>query len=113
MFGRDDFVFLNTNDVNCQVVRSSDILSIEADGNYAQVHLANAVIMIHRGLKKCESQLDSSIFFRTGRSCIVNLAHVRKVRKADSKRYMFVMADGRDIILSRVQSILFRRQKSL
>lgn len=68
VFAPDDFVFLSNSDANCRFIRSSDILSIEADGNYTQVHLANAVVMIHRGINKCECELDASMFFRTGRS---------------------------------------------
>lgn len=114
VFGRHDFVFLS-DCAKCRIVPSLDIVTIEADGNFSKVDLANggSAIMIRRPLHKCESKLDPSIFFRTGRSCIVNLNHVKEVQIFDRKRYVFIMTNGKDIILSGQRSICLRRQKSL
>src|SRR5258705_13241026 len=112
MFSRDDFIFLNDN-AKCWLVQSSNILSLEADGNYTQIHLTDATtILIRCAFHKCEHQLDPSTFFRTGRDCIVNLNHVKEVRIFDNKRYMFVMSNGKEVILSRQNSLRLRREKS-
>jgi DNA-binding LytR/AlgR family response regulator len=57
--------------------------------------------------------LDGSLFFRAGRSCVVNLNFVRKVQMADAKRFLFVMGNGREVIVSRKRSVAFRREKAL
>jgi len=96
------------------MVRMTDILSLEADGNYTQIHLTDAnIILIRCAFHKCERNLDPSTFFRTGRDCIVNLSHVKEMRIFDHKRYMFIMSDGREVILSRQNSLRFKREKSL
>lgn len=113
MFSRDDFIFLHDN-AKCWMVRITDILSLEADGNYTQIHLTDATtILIRSAFHKCEHQLDPSMFFRTGRDCVVNLTHVKEVRIFDQKRYVFIMSDDREVILSRQNSLRLRREKSL
>jgi len=112
-FSRDDFIFL-TDNVNCRLVRSSNILSLKADGNYTQIHLTDAtIILIHCAFHKCERQLDPSMFFRTSRDCIINLTHVKEVRIFDHKRYMFIMSNDKEVILSCQNSLRFKREKSL
>ena len=112
MFGRDDFIFL-TDNVNCRMVQSANILSLEAAGNYTQIHLTDATIIFRCEFHKCERNLDPSRFFRTTRGCIVNLGHVKEVKIFDRKRYMFVMSDGKEVILSTQNSLRFKREKSL
>lgn len=109
----DDFIFLSDN-VKCWIIRSSNILSLEPDGNYTQIHLTDATIVLIRcAFHKCERNLDPSTFFRTGRDCIVNLAHVKEVKIFDTKRYKFTMSNGKEVILSRQGSLRLKREKSL
>ncbi len=112
VFGCDDFIFLSDN-VKCWVVRASDISTLEACGNYTRVNLSDATALIRRPLRECECRLDPSIFFRTRRDCIVNLSQVKQMRMLDAKRFLFVLLDGKEVAMSRKQSLLFRKQKSL
>jgi two-component system, LytTR family, response regulator len=112
VFGRDDFIFLSDN-VKCWVVRASDISTLEACGNYTRVNLSDATALIRRPLRECECRLDPSTFFRTRRDCIVNLSRVKQMRMLDAKRFLFVLLDGREVAMSRKQSLLFRKQKAL
>ena len=112
VFGCDDFIFLSDN-VKCWVVRASDISTLEACGNYTRVNLSDATALIRRPLRQCECRLDPSIFFRTRRDCIVNLSQVKQMRMLDAKRFLFVLLDGKEVAMSRKQSHLFRKQKSL
>jgi DNA-binding LytR/AlgR family response regulator len=111
-FGSQDFVFLSDN-VRCWVVRASDILTLEACGNYTRVTLSGATALIRRPLRECEGRLDPASFFRTRRDCIVNLSRVKQMRMLDSKRFLFVLLDGKEVPMSRKQSLLFRKQKAL
>jgi two-component system, LytTR family, response regulator len=113
MFTRDDFIFLNDS-AKCRMVQSSNILSLEADSNYTQIHLTDAtIILIRCAFHKCQRNLDPSMFFRTSRGCIVNLSYVKEVKIFDDKRYMFIMSNGKEVILSRQSSLRLRREKSL
>jgi two-component system, LytTR family, response regulator len=111
-FGADDFILLHDTARNW-VVRVGEIIMLEASGNDTIVHLASGKISIRKLIGKCEEALDGSLFFRADRSCVVNLNFVRKVGMADAKRFMFVMANGREVIVSRKRSVVFRREKSL
>jgi DNA-binding LytR/AlgR family response regulator len=112
VFGSQDFVFLSDN-VRCWVVRASDISTLEACGNYTRVTLSGATALIRRPLRECEGRLDPASFFRTRRDCIVNLSRVKQMRMLDSKRFLFVLLDGKEVAMSRKQSLLFRKQKAL
>ena len=112
VFGCDDFIFLSDN-VKCWVVRASDISTLEACGNYTRVNLSDATALIRRPLRECECRLDPSTFFRTRRDCIVNLSRVKQMRLLDAKRFLFVLLDGKEVAMSRKQSLLFRKQKAL
>jgi DNA-binding LytR/AlgR family response regulator len=112
IFRYDDFVFLSDN-VNCWVVRASDISLLEACGNYTRVYLSDATALIRRPLRECECRLDPSTFFRTRRDCIVNLNRVKQMRMLDAKRFLFVLLDGKEVPMSRKQSLLFRKTKAL
>ena len=112
IFGYDDFIFLSDN-VKCWVVRTSDISTLEACGNYTRVNLSDATALIRRPLRECEGRLDPTTFFRTRRDCIVNLSRVKQMRMLDAKRFLFVLLDGKEVPMSRKQSLLFRKQKAL
>lgn len=72
----DGYTFINVN----------DIISLEADGKYTK-------IVTHSGLKSLstknlgefEELLNADLFFRTHKSWIVNLNHVKKFIKTESK----------------------------
>jgi len=112
VFRYDDFIFLSDN-VNCWVVRASEISTLEACGNYTRVHLSDATALIRRPLRECECKLDPSTFFRTRRDCIVNLSRVKQMRMLDAKRFLFILLDGKEVAMSRKQSLLFRKMKAL
>jgi two-component system LytT family response regulator len=112
LFGREDFVFLYDR-AKSWVVRVREIEMLEANGNDTMIYLGDRKILMRRLIGRCERELDGLIFFRAGRSCIVNLNFVRKVEMADAKRFMFVMANGREVIVSRKRSVAFRREKAL
>jgi two-component system LytT family response regulator len=111
-FRRDDCVLL-TDDIQVWIVRSENISLLEACRNFTLVHLPERKLFIRRTLKECERKLDSSIFFRASRHCIVNLSQVKQPRLAKDGGLIFVMRDGKVVVLSRRQTALFRTTRSL
>ena len=112
IFQDNDFVFVSDN-VNCWVVRAADISVLEACGNYTRVYFNDSSALIRRPLRECECRLDPSTFFRTRRDCVVNLSRVKQMRMLDAKRFIFVLLDGKEVPMSRKQSLIFRKTKAL
>jgi DNA-binding LytR/AlgR family response regulator len=108
---RDDFILL-TDDIKLRIVRTADISLLEACRNFTLVHFADGSLLIRRSLGSCERRLDGSIFFRANRGCIVNLTHVERPLLSKD-RLVFVLKDGKEVVFSRRQSILFRRRRGL
>jgi two-component system, LytTR family, response regulator len=111
-FRRGDCVLV-TDDIQICIVRIENITLLEACRNFTLVHLPERKLLIRRALKECERRLDSSIFFRASRRCIVNLSHVKRPRLDKEGRVIFVMRDGKEVGLSRGQTVLFRTTRSL
>ncbi|HEY5705690.1 MAG TPA: LytTR family DNA-binding domain-containing protein [Terrimicrobiaceae bacterium] len=107
-----DFVFLSDNS-KCWLIRTAHIWFLEACGDNTRVHLPEGTVLIRRLLRDCERRLDSSTFFRATRDFIINLTHVKQTRLLDSSRVLFVLPDGREVIASGRQNVLFRKLRAL
>ena len=94
IFYRDDFVLL-TDDIKSWIVRIEDISLLEAHGDFTLVHFPHGKLLIRRSLKDCERRLDSSIFFRARRDCIVNLSQVKQPRLSKDRGLTFLLKDGK------------------
>ncbi len=83
------------------VVDLAEVRSIEASGNYARLHLADAAYLTRRTMRELEETLDPASFVRIHRSHIVNLAHVRALRPLGDGDLAAVLADGRELVVTR------------
>ncbi|MGB0917862.1 MAG: LytR/AlgR family response regulator transcription factor [Flavobacteriales bacterium] len=70
---------------NRRIVELKNINAIQAEGAYTHVHLLNEPkIVLGKNLKYFEGLLsDNDTFFRTHRSWLVNLGHVKSLKKTD------------------------------
>ena len=109
---RNDFVLLN-DDIKHWIVRIEDISLLEAHQNFTIAHFPNGKVLIRRSLADCERRLDRSMFFRASRDCIVNLSQVKQSRLSKDRGLIFLLMDGKEVVLSRGQSILFRKTRGL
>ena len=112
IFHRDGFVLL-TDDCKCRLARLENISILEAFRNATLVHFAEENFLIRRSLVECERRLDTSIFFRASRDCIVNLSQVKQARLLQDGGLIFLLKDGKEVLLSRRQSTLFRKIRGL
>jgi two-component system LytT family response regulator len=94
------------------IVRIEDISLLEAQQNFTLAHFPNGKVLIRRSLANCERRLDSSMFFRASRDCIVNLSQVKQSRLSKDG-LIFILRDGKEVVLSRRQSVLFRKTHGL
>lgn len=75
------------------VARLADILRMEADGNYTEVHFINGQkLLLTKTLKDFSTILESTGFVRAHQSHLVNFEHIREFIKTDGG--YIVMADG-------------------
>ena len=112
-FHRDDFVLLTGDDNKCRIARMKDISILEAFRNATLVHFAGDKFLIRRSLVEVARRLDSSIFFRVSRDCIVNLSQVKQPRLLKDGSLIFLLKDGKEIVFSRRQGVLFRAIRGL
>ena len=108
---RNDFVLL-TDDVECWIVRVSDISTLEARRDRTLIRFAANQVLIRRPLEYYEGRLDSSLFFRASRGCMVNLGHLRRPR-LENGCLIFLVRDGREIVFSRRQTARFRTTRGI
>lgn len=72
----DGYAFINID----------DIISLEADGKYTKIVTESGLRSLStKNIGEFEELLNTNIFFRTHKSWIVNLNHVKKFIKAESK----------------------------
>lgn len=83
----------------------NDIIRCQAESNYTRIILTNKTLLIAKTLKKVEALLPSSIFFRSHRSHIVNLKHVKMIRH--EKGGTIVTSDDHSIPVSRSRKSCF------
>ena len=83
------------------LLKVADIDWIEADGNYAKLHVGNKAHMLREKMHDLESQLDPDTFVRVHRSIIVNLDRIKELHPHFNGDYVIVLADGTQLRLSR------------
>lgn len=83
------------------VVRASEISRVEAAANYVVLHTSTGRHILRRTLALLESELDMRRFFRTSRSGIVNIEHVRHVEYLAGGEHIIVLEDGSRVPLTR------------
>jgi len=113
MTAADHVVFLRDG-CRSRLVRVGDIVSIDVSGNNMTIRLSNEdrAVVIRGSLRRCLRKLPAELFFQAYRSCVVNLGQVAKVDAA-ARQIALRMRDGREIVMSRKQSLLLGRRFAL
>ncbi len=78
-----------------------DITHLEAADNYVKVHAGGSEHLVRQTLSSLEAQMDSTIFVRIHRSCIVNLRCVDKLQPWFHGDVVVVLKDGTKLAMSR------------
>jgi len=88
------------------LVDLDDIVWLGAEDELVFAHTASEKYMVNSTLAELEARLDSRVFFRTHRSSIVNLNHVREIVPWFSGKYKIVVDDeaGTELTLSRARA---------
>jgi len=71
----DEFVFIRDSNV-VRRLKVSDILYMEARGDYVRINVSDQTYSIHSSLKSVEEKLSKSTFLRVHRSFIINVSKI-------------------------------------
>lgn len=93
-------------------VRPDDIIWIDAQGNYARLHLHNGSVLIRETMSKLEAMLDMRKFARIHRSVIVGVAHVVRIQSRSHGEYLVSLSDGSEIASSRSYTAAIARLRN-
>lgn len=91
-------------------IPAESIVRIQAAGDYAEVHAAAGVFLLHVSLSELSSRLDPRHFEQVHRSHIVNLDDVREIRPHDARRLALRLRNGDEVVASRAASERLRRR---
>lgn len=83
------------------VVRTTDVIWVEAAANYVVLHTASGNHVLRRSMSALEGDLEPKRFFRSGRSAIVNLDCVREVQWLSPGEHVVLLQDGTKVPLTR------------
>ncbi len=83
------------------LLKVSEIDWIEADGNYAKLHVGRKAHLLREKMHDLEAQLDPQDFVRIHRSIIVNLERIKELHPHFNGDYIVVLEDGVQLKLSR------------
>lgn len=89
-------------------VSVSDIIRLEADGNYSAVITATRRLLIAVPLATLHDRIRRSDFVRVHRQHVVNLAHVTRIVPYDAGRLQVELRSGGTVIASRAGSQTLR-----
>jgi two-component system, LytTR family, response regulator len=81
-------------------LKTEEVDSIEASGNYVRVHVGRDWYPLRRSMGALESNLDPEVFLRIHRSTIVNIDRVKEMRSRLHGDYLVVLRDGRELTMS-------------
>jgi two-component system LytT family response regulator len=85
------------------LLKVNEIDWIEADGNYAKLHVGRKAHLLREKMHDLEAQLDPNKFVRIHRSAIVNLDRIKEMHPHFNGDYIVVLEDGSQLKLSRTR----------
>jgi two-component system, LytTR family, response regulator len=91
------------------LVKTSEIDWIEADGNYARLHVSTSNYEIRETLTSLERKLDPRDFARIHRSTIVNVHRIKEIQPWFHGHHLVLLEGGRKLRMSRYQHEIAKR----
>ena len=85
------------------LLKVDEIDFIEADGNYAKLHVGRKAHLLREKMHDLEARLDPAKFVRIHRSVIVNLDRIKEMHPHFNGDYIVILEDGRKLRLSRTR----------
>ena len=89
------------NGSDIRIVPMADVMYIEAYDDYVKIFTRDTYYLKKKTMNYYEQVLDSSQFFRTHRSFIINLQELTKIEPLEKNTYVVLLKSGKKIPLSR------------
>ncbi len=89
------------NGSDIRIVPVQDVMYIEAYDDYVKLFTRDSYYLKKKTMNYYEQVLDSSRFFRTHRSYIINLQELTKIEPLEKNTYMAILKSGKKVPLSR------------
>ncbi len=89
------------NGSDIRIVPMADVMYIEAYDDYVKIFTKDTYFLKKKTMNYYEQVLDSSQFFRTHRSFIINLHELTKIEPLEKNTYVVLLKNGKRIPLSR------------
>ncbi len=83
-----------------ETVLLDDVLWIEAQGNYMQLHTGTRQILYRASMARLERHLDPSIFLRIHRSTIIRKDQIDSIHVGADNNYKMVLRCGDQVLIS-------------
>ena len=90
-------------------VKTRDIDWIEANGNYARLHVGARTHEIRETLNSLEQKLDPRDFLRIHRSTIVNVHLIKEIQPWFHGYHLVLLQNGQELRMSRYQNEIAKR----
>ncbi|MGK0185080.1 MAG: two-component system LytT family response regulator [Verrucomicrobiales bacterium] len=78
-----------------------DVLWLEADRNYIEVHTANKMYLARMTMTELEAKLDPAKFVRISRSSLVMLSCVKSIKSVGRRDHVVELTTGAELALTR------------
>ncbi len=96
---KNRIVVKNGSDI--RIVPMADVMYIEAYDDYVKIFTKDTYYLKKKTMNYYEQVLDSTHFFRTHRSFIINLQELTKIEPLEKNTYVVLLKNGKKIPLSR------------
>jgi two-component system LytT family response regulator len=83
-----------------RIIPLDTIIYIEAFDYYARIHLKEGSFLARIPLKSLSQKLPADRFIRIHRSSMVNLAHVKEIKRGIQGEYLVMLASGSELKVS-------------
>lgn len=93
--------FIVKSSGNIYIVKSSDVIWIEASGNYVNMVTEKKKHLLRSTMSGIKKKLDEDLFFQIHRSTIVNLDFVDYIEEWTYGDYKVIMKNGEELKMSR------------
>lgn len=104
---QDENFILNTHKKIKKVIRSSELVKIEADGSYSKFYLADGTIIMNSyNIAQHEKKLTNPFFIRIHKSFIINICYVSSVTLKSP--LIITLRNSEQLIASRRKEKLIR-----
>ncbi len=81
-----------------ETLKVEDIIHLEADTSYTHIYTSTNKLMVSKPIKYYEDLLDESVFFKTHKSHLINIDHVKQYYKG--KQSYVVMSNNLQVPIS-------------